>query len=125
MTPKPWGSKEWVWRKCLAEQVRASCQVKHLLDSGKTVEFDVKIIFLMKAEYIGRADLDNLAKPVLDTLFRPHNAQVKDSKLTGALFDNVDDDRVFKLRLEKNLLLVEKKALMSRLLGSGVAAVKN
>jgi len=57
----------------------------------------------MTAAHIGRADLDNLAKPMLDTLFQTRNAQVKDLSLTGALF-NVDDDRVFKLILEKRLV---------------------
>jgi len=40
---------------------------------------------------------------MLDTLFQTRNAQVKDLSLTGALF-NVDDDRVFKLILEKRLV---------------------
>lgn len=53
--------------------------------------------------HIVRADLDNLAKPVLDTFFRSHYPQVKDPNLTGALFD-VDDSRVFKLTLEKRLV---------------------
>lgn len=54
----------------------------------------------MNAANIGRADLDNLAKPVLDTIFLPRNVQVKDVALTGALF-RCDDDRVFRLELEK------------------------
>jgi hypothetical protein len=52
---------------------------------------------------LGQADLDNLAKPQLDTLFLPRNVQVRDSSLTGALFD-VDDDRVFRLNMEKRLV---------------------
>jgi hypothetical protein len=60
----------------------------------------------MKVDNIRRADLDNLAKPVLDTLFKPRNAQVKIKKYTGALFDNVDDDRVFTLTLSKQCVLV-------------------
>ncbi len=114
-TPKPWGSDEWDWRERLAEEakkVRASHpKVEQLPNSGKTIEFGVQIVFLMKADKLGRADLDNLAKPVLDTLFRPRNAQVKDKdKYTGALFNNVDDDRVFKLKLEKKLVSTEKAA---------------
>jgi hypothetical protein len=45
-------------------------------------------------------DLDNLAKPVLDTIFKSRHSQVKDPYLTGALFE-VDDDQVIRLRLEK------------------------
>ena len=58
----------------------------------------------MTEAHIKHANLDNLAKPVLDTLFESRNAQVQDQNLTGALFD-VDDDRVFKLRLEKWLVI--------------------
>ena len=60
----------------------------------------------MTGSHIQRADLDNLAKPVLDTLFRSRNAQVKDTSLTGALFDT-DDDQVFKLVLEKRLVATD------------------
>jgi len=57
----------------------------------------------MTASHIEHVDLDNLAKPILDTLFHPRHPQVKDMSLTGALFD-VDDDRIFKLNLEKRLV---------------------
>ena len=58
----------------------------------------------MKPGSIEHADLDNLAKPVLDTLFDSRNAQVQDKELTGALFD-VDDDRVFQLIAAKKLVV--------------------
>jgi len=57
----------------------------------------------MTASHIEHVDLDNLAKPILDTLFHPRHPQVKDMSLIGALFD-VDDDRIFKLNLEKRLV---------------------
>ena len=44
-------------------------------------------------------DLDNLAKPVLDTLFTSQN--VSKSRITGVLLPEVNDTWVFRLRLEK------------------------
>jgi len=42
-------------------------------------------------------DLDNFAKPVLDTLFTSQNV----SRLTGVLLPKVNDTWVFRLLLEK------------------------
>jgi len=100
MTPIPWGSNEWAWRKAIAEQARAERLHQQIVPAVSATRFCVAIVFFMTAAHIQRADLDNLAKPVLDTLFLPRNAQVHDKSLTGALFD-VDDDCVFKLSLEK------------------------
>jgi len=100
MTPTPWGSSEWDWRKAIAEQARAERQHQQIASVDSATRFSVTIVFFMTAAHIQRPDLDNLAKPVLDTLFLPRNAQVHDKSLTGALFD-VDDDCVFKLSLEK------------------------
>jgi len=103
MKPVPWGSNEWVWRRALAEQgrlVRASAQFPPVLASA---HFTVEITFFMSARNIQGADLDNLAKPVLDTLFRSRYPQVKDLNLTGAIFE-MDDDRVFRLLLEKRVV---------------------
>jgi len=72
---------------------------------SQSTRFSVEIVFLMMDSRLGPADLDNLAKPVLDTLFRSRHPQ-KDRSLTGALVD-VDDDRVFKLLLEKRSVVAE------------------
>lgn len=103
MTPIPWGSNEWAWRKAIAEQARAERLHQQMAPAVSTTRFSVAIVFFMTAAHIQRADLDNLAKPVLDTLFLIRNAQVRDMSLTGALFD-VDDARVFKLSLEKEVV---------------------
>ena len=71
---------------------------------SQDIHFSVTLVFLMKPGSIERADLDNLAKPVLDTLFYSRNAQVQDKELTGAMFD-VDDDRVFQLIAVKKLVV--------------------
>lgn len=62
---------------------------------SKTTHFSVEAVFFLKDTNIERVDLDNLAKPLLDTLFRPRRPQVIDLNLTGAVFD-VDDDRIYK-----------------------------
>jgi len=103
MTPIPWGSNEWAWRKAIAEQARAERLHQQIVPAVSATRFCVAIVFFMTAAHIQRADLDNLAKPVLDTLFLIRNAQVRDMSLTGALFD-VDDARVFKLSLEKEVV---------------------
>jgi len=102
MTPIPWGSNEWEWRRKLAEEAQLVYARTKPQGISKSTHFAVEIVFLMSRIRIEGADLDNLAKPVLDTLFRSRYAQVKDVSLTGAFF-NVDDDRVFKLTLEKRL----------------------
>jgi hypothetical protein len=96
--PTPWGENNLtaVWRNALAERTREvhpGGQIQ--INEGTT--FDVEIIFLFLTRNAGGADLDNLAKPVLDTLFLSNNVQVEPA---GVLF-NVDDNRVSKLLLKK------------------------
>jgi Holliday junction resolvase RusA-like endonuclease len=100
MTPIPWGSNEWDWRRAIAEQARITRRHYSAPLALSDTRLSVTIVFFMIESRIQRADLDNLAKPVLDTLFRSRYPQVKDMSLTGALLDT-DDNRVFKLCLEK------------------------
>ena len=62
-------------------------------------KFTVEVVFRMTPEDLARPafDLDNFAKPVLDTLFTSQNV----SKLTGVLLPEVNDTWVFRLLLEK------------------------
>ena len=62
-------------------------------------KFDVEVIFRMTPEDMDRPalDLDNLVKPVLDTLFTSQNVS---PGVTGVLFP-VNDTWVFRLVLEK------------------------
>jgi hypothetical protein len=104
--PIPWGCNEWMWRKAVSDEARKvrSTQEDVLPAVTQDIHFSVTLVFLMKPDGLERADLDNLAKPVLDTLFHSRNAQVQDKELTGALFD-VDDDRVFQLIAVKKLVV--------------------
>lgn len=94
--PAPWAGKEWDWRKAVATEAR-----KHFQGSPDSkLSFEVHVIFYFLESTFDKSDLDNLTKPVLDTLFLPNNPQVKDRSLTGALIET-DDSRVTKLYLEK------------------------
>ena len=62
-------------------------------------KFTVDVVFRMTPEELARpaVDLDNFAKPVLDTLFTSQNVK----RLTGVLLPEVNDTWVFRLVLEK------------------------
>jgi len=96
--PAPWGGKEWDWRKAIANEARKYSPTLPASHSG----FEVSMIFCLLQTTYDRSDLDNLAKPVLDTIFLPNNPQVKDRKLTGALI-RLDGSVVNKLTVEKRL----------------------
>jgi len=99
--PAPWGNNEWAWRKVIA--IEANKQKQFRGHAGGLLKFEVGIVFYLRTTTFKKSDLDNLAKPVLDTLFLPYDAQVKDKSLTGALFE-MDDSQVHKLLLEKCLV---------------------
>src|SRR5207237_3854509 len=98
--PIPWGNNEWEWRSALAEKARALKPQFQLPALPTKLVYAVEITFFFTISGFPWADLDNLAKPVLDTLFRTYNPQVKDLTLTGALVD-ADDSYVTRLVLEK------------------------
>jgi len=104
--PVPWGGNEWEWRRAVAREAKIA-KVPLPLPPKRT--FPVRIPFHLAPSTLARADLDNLAKPVLDTLFESRNAQVPDESLTGALFAGVDDDRVFSLHLDKRAALAPEE----------------
>ncbi len=71
---------------------------------SSSARFSVDIIFfLTPGNTPGGTELDNLAKPVLDTLFRARKQQP-----TGTLFDT-HDTNVYKLTLEKRLVSTQEE----------------
>lgn len=64
-------------------------------------KFTVEVSFRLTPKDLDRPafDLDNFAKPVLDTLFTSKN--VSKERLTGVLLHDVNDTWVFRLVLEK------------------------
>jgi len=94
---------QWQWRGALAVAMRQLDHDVAVESSSAGAVFAVEIVFHIRRPNYGRADLDNLAKPVLDTIFLPRRPQVPDLSLTGVLF-RVDDDRVTRLTVEKRLV---------------------
>jgi Holliday junction resolvase RusA-like endonuclease len=98
--PVAWGNNEWDWRRAVADEARTHRSEANASEVTAQTRFSVQVRFYVTPGNIKGVDLDNLAKPVLDTVFKSRHSQVKDPYLTGALFD-VDDEQVYKLGLEK------------------------
>ena len=87
------------WREAIREAVNAAYPQAPFTSLPAETKFDVEVTFRMTREDLARpaVDLDNFAKPVLDTLFTSQNV----SRLTGVLLPEVNDTWVFRLLLEK------------------------
>lgn len=108
-TPNPWeirvrehparrDSSE--WRDAIRGAVEAKYPQAPFTSPHLTAaRFTVEVAFLMTPSDLARpaVDLDNLVKPVLDTLFTSQNVR----RLTGVLLPAVNDTRVFRLLIEK------------------------
>ncbi len=89
------------WREAIRDAVKATYPQAPFTSPPLGTKFTVEVIFRMTPEDLARPafDLDNFAKPVLDTLFTSQN--VSKSRLTGVLLPEVNDTWVFRLLLEK------------------------
>jgi len=87
------------WREAIRDAVTATYPQAPFTSPPLGTKFTVEVIFRMTPEDLARpaSDLDNFAKPVLDTLFTSQNV----SRLTGVLLPGVNDTWVFRLLLEK------------------------
>jgi hypothetical protein len=87
------------WREAIRDAVAAAYPQAPFASPPEGTKFTVEMIFRMTPEDLARpaCDLDNFAKPVLDTLFTSQNV----SRLTGVLLPGVNDTWVFRLVLEK------------------------
>ena len=110
MTPRPY-STEGVeeWRRRLVEAAKQLRVDGRRENPPQGTRFAVRIVFLMTSAHVVQQgaqqgpDLDNLAKPVLDSVFRGSGGAdvgAQEQGLTGALID-ADDKWVFSLRTEK------------------------
>ena len=88
------------WREAIRDAVTANYPRAPFTSTPMETKFAVEATFRMTPEDLARpaVDLDNLAKPVLDTLFTSRN--VSKTRLTGVLL-RVNDTWVFRLLLEK------------------------
>ena len=86
------------WGEAIRDAVTAAYPQAPFTPPPLGTKFTVEAIFRMTPEDLARPafDLDNFAKPVLDTLFTSQNV----SRLNGVLL-RVNDTWVFRLLLEK------------------------
>jgi Holliday junction resolvase RusA-like endonuclease len=98
MAPITGGRGRWAWRTRLAEEARMARQT--LENVGPETRFRLELVFHIDPLRIDRMDIDNLIRPVFDTLFVPTDPQLRIEGLTGALFD-LDDGQVYRLIVEK------------------------
>ena len=91
--------KALTWREAIRDAVMATYPQAPFASPPEGTKFTVEMIFRMTPKDLARpaCDLDNFAKPVLDTLFTSQNV----SRLTDVLLKGVNDTWVFRLLLEK------------------------
>lgn len=101
LTPRPKhrGSPSRAWRARIAREARKGLRRATRFDH-RHVAVALDVVFYLKIENLRRADLDNLGKAVLDTLFRIDLGRRRRSGPTAALFQ-IDDRRVVMLNLKK------------------------
>lgn len=99
MHPKPWATQEEAWRRHIVQ----ACNLIDGLDEESVAQassFQVTLTFYLDPARLAASDLDNLAKPVLDTIFLIDRPQTKEHSLTGALIPR-NDSAIHRLILEK------------------------
>ena len=99
MTPKGLGSADLEWRSALLEASRKVPPADVTPESLFSVE---ATFYLLPQGVWNLVDLDNLSKPLLDSLFRPRHLQLPEG-LRGSLFD-ADDGQVMRLTLRKEMV---------------------
>jgi hypothetical protein len=93
------------WRQFIVRKAQSRYNKSAIQGITSQTRFTVDMVFLLTQAEFGK-DLDNLAKAVLDSLFK-ENYQVKGKGIGAALFD-IDDVNVVKLTLEK--IIVSEQA---------------
>ena len=99
-------NKMWDWRKAVANEARRYRESISYTQQNDTDIFDVKIIFYLHKNCYQRCDLDNLAKPVIDTLFCTQKKPIQNSVCECTLFD-VNDKGINSLCMEKKMGISE------------------
>ena len=101
MPPRPCATKELPWRQYIA-QVCAEAPAFSPEPISAATSFEVTLVFFLSDVRCRDTDLDNLVKPVLDTVFLIERPQTENLKLTGALIKR-NDNAIRKLTLEKRV----------------------
>jgi len=95
------GCSEEAWREALAKAAQRAREQAALTEPTASTRFTLRLRFRMRESARAQAsDLDNLAKPAMDTLFLSGHTQKPKSRFSGVLF-RIDDAQVFRLQLEK------------------------
>lgn len=99
------GEKEKRWRKDIYTECENNIKTGKFKRIDKEIKLKVEIAFyLTKERLLKNNDLDNLSKPVLDTICKVKSKNYP----TGALF-TFDDDNVVELILHKRLKIDNEK----------------
>ena len=110
MRPRTFGDEnyEGPWRNHIADHVRRERAKGRMpgshIRATKSDRFEVWMVFRLIRDSRPQ-DLDNLSKPVLDTLFCDSYSR---KHVKGSLY-TVDDSQIWKLHLEKKVVSNEKE----------------
>lgn len=99
MAPKPWATGELPWRRLVAESCAELTSINHE-SLSMVAAYEVTLFFFLSPARCHDTDLDNLAEPVLDTIFLIDRPQTPERSLTGALVKR-NDNAIRRLTLEK------------------------
>jgi hypothetical protein len=94
-------SARWAWRRAIAQQARRIRREHRLGEVSPDAAFELEVVFFLLPAR-GHADVDNLSRPVLNTLFDSRDEQA-DRTLTATLFD-AEDAQIHRLILEKRVV---------------------
>ena len=92
-------SARWDWRRAIADRARAARAEHALGEVPVSSIFEVDVVFFLSPARARAVDVDNLVRPVLNTLFDSRDEQA-DRTLTATLFD-AEDARIHRLLVEK------------------------
>ena len=102
--PKAWANnekgEEVKWREMIRDKIRKDLEEGKYTKIKKNTKLKIEVIFYLNGKRIDNSDLDNLAKPVMDTICQIRQSHFKDKSLIGNLSED-DDGKVFELILKK------------------------
>jgi hypothetical protein len=95
-------SARWAWRRAIAQKARRIRGEHSLGDVPLDAAYELEIVFFLLPGRARDADVDNLVRPLLNTLFDSRDEQA-DRALTATLFD-AEDAQIHRLIIEKRVV---------------------
>jgi Holliday junction resolvase RusA-like endonuclease len=89
------------WRRFIVQKARP--RKGEFQPVTRSTLLTIEMIFVFLQGNVTRPDLDNLVKPVLDALFKPHASRGENPDRASVLSDEVKDAQVFVLHLRKRV----------------------